>query len=172
MKPNLKEGSLAERERIASLRYYNKNRDKINAKRKENREKIYEYEKAWEKENKAHRLILKKQNYHRRIKDDLNYVLTLRLRSRLNKALKRLWKTGSAIEDLGCSIEDFKKYIESKFLIGMNWNNRNEWHLDHKRPLSSFDLTDREQLLQACHYTNIQPLWAIDNLRKNAKYAA
>lgn len=80
-------------------------------------------------------------------------------------------KAGSSVRDLGCSIEDFKNYIETKFVPGMDWENwsRDGWHLDHIRPLSSFDLTDRNQFLKAVHYTNFQPLWAKDNLSKGSK---
>jgi hypothetical protein len=59
-------------------------------------------------------------------------------------------------------------HLESKFQYGMNWDNWSfeGWHIDHIVPLASFDLTDRKQLLLACHYTNLQPLWAIDNFSK------
>ena len=52
----------------------------------------------------------------------------------------------------------------------MGWHNMNEWHIDHIKPLASFDLSDEAQQKIAFHYTNQQPLWAIDNLRKGAKY--
>ena len=94
------------------------------------------------------------------------------LRGRLYDALKGKTKNGSAVRDLGCTIDEFRAYIEDQFLPGMTWNNRSVtgWHLDHIRPLASFDLTDRKQLLQACYYTNYQPLWAEDNLRKGARF--
>jgi hypothetical protein len=64
-------------------------------------------------------------------------------------------------------------YLESLFSSGMSWENwgsgPDKWHIDHKRPLASFDLTDRDQVLIACHYTNLQPLWSFDNLSKGAK---
>lgn len=80
-------------------------------------------------------------------------------------------KSGSAIRDLGCSMEELKVYLESKFQPGMSWDNYSftGWHIDHIIPLSSFDLTDPEQFKQACHYTNLQPLWAEDNFKKSNK---
>jgi len=93
------------------------------------------------------------------------------LRSRLNSALKNNQKVGSAVNDLGCSIEFLKKHLEKQFKEGMNWNNYGlyGWHIDHIKPLDCFDLSDREELLKACHYTNLQPLWAEDNLSKGSK---
>lgn len=84
-------------------------------------------------------------------------------------AIRRVPKTGSAVKDLGCTIVEFRAYLETLFQEGMTWENYGEWHIDHIIPLSSFDLSDRDQVLKACHYTNLQPLWAKDNLRKGAK---
>jgi hypothetical protein len=96
--------------------------------------------------------------------------LACSLRTRLNVAIRKNYKAGSAVRDLGCSIAFFIEYIKSQFAPGMSWENWGRgaanWNLDHKRPLASFDLTDREQFLAACHYTNIQPLWATDNAAK------
>jgi hypothetical protein len=106
----------------------------------------------------------------RKIKD-IKFFLSLRLRKRLNMAIRNMAKKGSAVKDLGCSIKDLKIYLENKFDKKMTWENYGlyGWHIDHIKPLSSFDLTDREQFLQACHYTNLQPLWAIENLIKSNK---
>ncbi len=81
-------------------------------------------------------------------------------------------KSGSAVRDLGCTILELKAYLEARFLPGMTWKNHGlkGWHIDHIRPLTSFDLADRAQLLQAVHYTNLQPLWWQDNLRKADSY--
>jgi hypothetical protein len=89
------------------------------------------------------------------------------LRSRLRDALRGNFKSGSAVGDLGCSIDFLKEYLADKFQEGMSWDNYGEWHIDHKLPLSSFNLANREELLKAVHYTNLQPLWAIDNLKKS-----
>lgn len=76
----------------------------------------------------------------------------------------------------GCSVEAFRSHIESQFRDGMTWDNwgrgwggAREWHLDHIRPLASFDLTDLKQVAEACHYTNIQPLWASENRSKGPR---
>jgi len=98
--------------------------------------------------------------------------ITKYLRTRLRNAMHREQKSGSAIRDLGCSVPELKQYLESKFQPGMTWTNHTfkGWHIDHIRPLSSFDLSDLIQFKQACHYTNLQPLWAADNLRKSDYY--
>jgi len=112
------------------------------------------------------------KNQKDREKIDILFKLKRRLRHRLYSAVKNNQKTGSAIKDLGCSIEELRNYLESKWQEGMTWENygRDGWHIDHKIPLASFDLSDSEQFAKACHYTNLQPLWAKDNLTKGDKY--
>ena len=77
----------------------------------------------------------------------------------------------SALELLGADVDFVKKYLQNKFLKGMTWDNwsRDGWHIDHIIPLSSFDLTKIEEQKKAFHYTNLQPLWAVDNLKKGDK---
>lgn len=92
------------------------------------------------------------------------------LRSRLSIAIKNGQKGGSAVRDLGCSIEEFKNYLESLFYTNgnsiMTWDNYGAvWEIDHIQPLSIFDLTNRDQLLLACHYTNMRPLFREHNRR-------
>lgn len=106
----------------------------------------------------------------KRRRSDLQFKLSHALRRRLRSAIKRNQKAGSAVKDLGCSIEFLKSYLESRFQCGMTWNNYGKWHIDHIKPLSKFDLTDEIQFKEAVHYTNLQPLWASDNLKKGAKY--
>lgn len=108
------------------------------------------------------------RNRHRR--ENVEIRLAHNLRCRLNQAIRKHFKVGSAVKDLGMPIPEFKAYISALFKPGMTWDNwGGTWHLDHIRPLVSFDLTEREQFLKACHYTNMQPLCVRENLRKGAK---
>ncbi len=93
------------------------------------------------------------------------------LRYRTRKFIKGSPKHQEFAILAGCTREELIKHIESKFQQGMTWKNWSAtgWHLDHIRPLASFDLSDPEQIKEACHYTNIQPLWAEDNLKKADK---
>lgn len=102
---------------------------------------------------------------------DVNFKISAALRSRLYQAVKRGSKVGSAVTDLGCSIEEFKCFIENQFTEGMSWDNYGKWHLDHVRPLAAFNLEDRTQFLEVANWTNYQPLWAEDNIRKGSKEA-
>jgi hypothetical protein len=118
---------------------------------------------------KARQLARRKERYH----SDLNYRLRVILRTRLLKAIINKSKVGSAIRDLGCSIDFLKTYLESKFEPGMTWKNQGngegKWNIDHIKALANFDLTDQQQFKDACRYTNLQPMWYIDNLRKSDK---
>jgi len=120
--------------------------------------------------NNKERVLQQQKIYEtNRRKNDPNYRFARVLRSRLNNALRGDYKAGSAVKDLGCSMVEFRLYIESKFTPGMTWENYGLWEFDHIKPLSKFDLTNREEFLKACHYTNIQPLWRADNIKKGNK---
>jgi len=118
-------------------------------------------------ENRARRTA----NHNRRYASDPAYKIVLILRSRLRTAIRGKYKRGSAVKLLGCSIEELLTHLKNQFTLGMSWKNHGlfGWHIDHILPLSSFDLEDPEQLAIACHYTNLQPLWASDNLSKHDK---
>lgn len=137
--------------------------------KEEHKERVKANNKKWAAENKTRTANKRKIRY----KEDLNYRLTRILRARLGMAVINNYKAGSAVKDLGCSIAELKVHLESKFRIGMSWDNYGtKWHIDHIVPLASFDLANREQLLKACHYTNLQPLWAEDNLVKGDRISA
>ena len=133
-----------------------------------NEERIKTYKKQYRANNK-----LKLNEWQtNKMKHDINFNLAHALRTRLNTALKR---RGISLKSttcfLGCSISEFKLYIEKQFTPRMNWSNRGitGWHLDHIIPLKSFDLSDETQLAKACHYTNYQPLWYDENIRKGTR---
>ena len=128
-----------------------------------NRDAIKETRRRWGQDNQDYR--------KNRYTSDLNFRLKCNLRSRINTAIKNNQKTGSAISDLGCSIEFLKKHLENQWQEGMTWENYGlyGWHIDHIQPLDYFDLSNKEEFLKACHYTNLQPLWAGDNLSKSNK---
>lgn len=96
------------------------------------------------------------------------------LRGRHHRALRdaRAGKALSTRSALGCTGQELLAYIEAQFLPGMTWANHGirGWHLDHRRPLASFDLSDPEQQRAAFHFTNLQPMWSAENLRKSARY--
>lgn len=156
--------------------WYKKNKERISQLRKdhyrENSKSKIEYQANWYKQSDKESLKAKqrKRNFHRR-RTDLNFKIKEQLRCRMNRAIKNRAKGGSAVKDLGCSIGYFKQYIANQFQPGMTWENWSyeTWHIDHKIPLASFDLTDREQFLKACHYTNLQPMWGRYNISKGAK---
>jgi hypothetical protein len=130
--------------------------------------------KSAERYNDNKEIIIKKNVIYKRQRRqfDICFKIAEDLRSRLNHAIRNCFKSGSAVSDLGCSIEELKVHLESKFKPSMTWENRgfNGWHIDHIRPLSSFNLSNRDELLLACNYKNLQPLWAKDNLSKGSKY--
>lgn len=122
-------------------------------------------------EYKARRNALIKQ----RKATDPAFAIARVLRRTLARKLRRslTTKTANTMDLLGCSIAEFLSHLERQFLPGMTWSNwgrgANRWQIDHKRPIASFDLTDPDQQRICFHFSNTQPLWAIDNLRKHAK---
>jgi len=113
-------------------------------------------------------------SYNRR-HTNVNYKLKGNLSKRILYAVKaqHTVKSKRSQELLGCSMSKIRNYIESLFKEGMSWDNygRFGWHVDHIRPCSSFDLTDPEQQKKCFHYTNLQPLWAEENLKKGDKWS-
>jgi hypothetical protein len=114
----------------------------------------------------------KKRNKERR-KTDIQFRLKCNLRNRLYFYIKGKVKVGSAIKDLGCTVEELKIHLEKQFKEGMSWENYGNknahWSVDHILPMSRFDLTNREQLVKACNYMNLQPMWHIENIKKGNK---
>jgi len=103
-----------------------------------------------------------------RIRNDINYRIEKNLRKRLWDAIKGNNKSASTIKLLGCAVEYLKNHLESQFTEGMNWDNYGKWHIDHIIPCASFDFTDPFQQRECFHFSNLQPLWAEDNLKKGS----
>jgi len=148
------------------------------AKRSAERRKAPEYAEAqaerkrrWREQNKERYLQTSREYDRQQLATNLQRRLSKNLRNRLRKAMLGKTKGVSAVQDLGMTVAEFRDYIAALFQPGMSWGNYGEWHLDHIKPLASFDLSDPLQARIACHYSNMQPLWAIDNQRKWAKTA-
>jgi len=148
---------------------------------KDNRSRNNEYLKEWNRKNPDKkkeydrvRFQKHKDKINNRIRDKYNTCPNTRIaqniRTRIRLALKGKHKSKSSQELIGCTYKYLMSYLETKFEDGMSWNNHGEWHIDHIRPCASFDLTDPEQQKQCFHYTNLQPLWALENMSKGAKY--
>lgn len=166
--------------------YYVKNKERLLAKNKLRRESNPEFYKKYEKERyaknpefykKRHREYSKnnreKVNEYIRNKyaTNLQFKIECILRARLLVALKGKQKSDRTLNLIGCTIPELKIYIEKQFKNGMTWENwkYKGWHIDHVKPISKFDLSDEKEILKACHYTNLQPMWSLDNHRKGNK---
>jgi hypothetical protein len=142
-------------------------RDKIRQQHKiyykNNKELFYKKSKIWRENNKDVRNEISKRHYNK-------YKILMICRRLIKRTIKYLGtkKESTTIEMLGYSPSLFKEYIESKFTEGMTWDNYGEWHVDHIRPISSFNKTDNPKDVNALE--NLQPLWKFDNLSKGSKY--
>jgi len=105
----------------------------------------------------------------KRFSEDEVFKMTFTVRSRIRNLLKlkNELKLGKTFELIGCSPQELTKHIENQFTDGMSWDNHGEWHIDHIIPLAS--AKTKEDLIKLCHYTNLQPLWANDNLKKGKR---
>jgi hypothetical protein len=109
-------------------------------------------------------------NEVRRLKydHDKNYRLKVRLRARFGAVVDHKYKSASVIRLIGCTLDYFNKYIETKFSDGMSWSNYDEWHYDHIIPCDYFDLTLKSEQEKCFHWSNFQPLWKHDNHSKGS----
>ena len=135
----------------------------------DNKEKILKRFKKYRTNNKIKINNLNKKYVISRLKVDIDFRLRYSLRSRLYVALKGFCKSKSTMKLIGCSIEQLKHHLEKQFKLGMSWDNYGKWHIDHKIPCASFNLSKPEEQRKCFNYTNLQPLWAVENLRKSSK---
>lgn len=154
----------------SQARYYNKHKDKI-------QKKQAEYRKAYPERISAN------SRKSRLKRAEINPLLSLKntLRGSIRRAI--LGNAGaksnnvkgkllSSYELMGCSVQHARWFIENRFLPGMTWENRGEkgWHIDHVKPCAAFDLSDEEEQRRCFHFSNLQPLWAMDNYKKGSQW--
>lgn len=137
---------------------------------KVHKEDLIEKGKLYRKSHKKHRKLYNREYDKVRYKNNINYKILRNLKTRFWWALKQssTKKIDRTVNLLGCSIIELKIHLEKQFTSGMTWDNHKMfgWHIDHIKPCSLFDLTDPEQQKECFHYTNLQPLWWQDNLKK------
>ena len=152
--------------------YYKINKEyikKISKKYKEeNKDKIKKYNKNYKELNREK---IKQYEYNR-LNTNKFYKFSHNVRNLISNSFKRgnnkFIKNSKTEIILGCTIEEFRLYIENKFIDDMTLENYGKWHLDHIKPLAL--ATNEEEIIKLNHYTNFQPLWAEDNLIKGSKY--
>jgi hypothetical protein len=177
------------RKKELARNWYLKNKEKVRKLSKEwylkNKEKTKKWYKEWylktKKERKKYQLkyyslnkdkIIKRQLIKEKEKyySDFNFKIIHILRRRVRLAIKNGYKNTTTLKLLGVpNIEFLWKHLESKFKKGMTKENHGKWHIDHIIPCASFDLSDPKQQIKCFHYTNLQPLWAHENLSKGVK---
>lgn len=118
-------------------------------------------------EANPHKKAEYRQRYNERHAAELK--VSRPLYSRLHKVLTGQIKGGRTAELVGCTALELRAHVARQFTEGMSWENYGEWQIDHKIPLSKFDLSDIEQQKECFHFSNLQPLWAKDNLKKASK---
>jgi hypothetical protein len=173
-----------EKIREDSRKYHQENKKRILEYQKDyykiKSDKIKEYQKRYNELN-ADKVRIRSKRYtdsvknrrnayeRERRKKDLGHRFLFNARARISTVIKRGngSKSIKTKELLGCSIPHLKKHLEKQFTKGMTWENYGDWHIDHIIPCASFDLTDPIQQRQCFHFTNLQPLWAEENLRKS-----
>lgn len=154
-------------------KYRQLNKEKVKEARKKryqsNKHKVKVQVKKWREANKYKMNTYQREYDKERKKIDPLYKMKSILRDRTSKAIKYngYSKKSKTREMLGVDWEVCKAHIERQFKKGMNWDNHGEWHIDHIIPLASAN--NEKELIKLCHYSNLQPLWAEDNLIKKDK---
>jgi hypothetical protein len=123
-------------------------------------------------DNRVERIKQTTNYQNNKRKTDPIFKLERNMRCRLYHAIRsqKTNKTNKTFKLVGCNLLYLKNYIEAKFTQGMTWENYGDWHIDHIKPCCSFDLSKEEEQKKCFHFTNLQPLWAADNLSKGGKF--
>lgn len=161
-----------------SKRWQAKNPDKVKAAEsrriRHRTDEVRARELAYRERTKDQRRAYYRQWQANRMTADSSFRLRSNLASLINAAIRKQFgvKASRTHELIGCTVAELHQHLEAQFTDNMSWDNygRNGWHIDHIRPCASFDLSDPEQQRQCFHHSNLQPLWAADNIRKGAKW--
>lgn len=142
-------------------RYHKNNPDYYKIWNRKNPDKVKKKVKKWVGKNPTYFI----DKYH----NDMLYRVKVNMRNRLNTfiGLNGMEKSKSTFDVVGCDPQFLKEYLEKQFKGGMSWENRGDWHIDHIIPLSSAN--NEDEVYELCHYSNLQPLWAEENLSKGSK---
>lgn len=159
---------MRKKSRAFYVRHRSKELERCKKYRNENPETVKAVQKKWLTENRETRAKIVNNYIKNREKNDPEFRMLRKLRSRLRRAVKQGERNTGMEELIGCSLTELRLHLQRKFKLGMTWENHGTkgWHIDHITPLSKFDLTDEIHLRIACHYTNLQPLWWYENLKK------
>ncbi len=164
----------SEKRKEVTKNYRDKNKEKLKISgeeyRKNNKEKEQKRQQIYYQNNKE-KVINRNKNYNKiRLTNDGFYRMKTYVRNRINKFLRltKIYKNNKTFDIVGCSPEFLKEYIEKQFTEGMSWELMgSRIHIDHIIPLSS--AKTEEEVYKLCHYSNLQPLWGEDNLKKYNK---
>ena len=172
------EGKAKQREeakkRWANTEYRNKQIKAYKDWKEKNPERVKELKKRdWYKHHEKNLAKMYARNL-KKYREEPLYRLRKNLARRITRVLidQGTRKDEFTLDLVGCTIPELKNHIESQFSNGMNWKNyrHNGWHLDHIRPCSSFDLSNKENIKACFNWRNLQPLWSEENIIKKDKY--
>lgn len=137
--------------------------------RDKNKEQISKYQSEWYQKNKEK--VRSGRTSYMKLKRSIDPVFKLagNMRVRIGFYIKSKNKSKSTEILIGCTFESLKKYLELRFQEGMSWENYGKWHVDHIVPLSS--AKNCQEVEKLCHFSNLQPLWALENKKKSDKVA-
>jgi len=143
-----------EKRRKYQTDYFNTNHDK--------KEKQKQQTKTWLKNNPDYMNVWMQKQYN----NNPNHKIKAIIQASLHNYLKS--KTNNSIYYIGCTIQELKKHLENQFIDNMTWDNHGQfgWHIDHIKPVNTFDLNDEKQLMECWNYTNLRPLWWYENLTR------
>jgi hypothetical protein len=127
------------------------------------------YDREYAKTHQKQSNLKKYRHRTRKLRTDPIFRMQIFLRARISRVLQGKTKSAASMKLIGCTPEFLRGYMEAQFQPGMNWENYGSWHVDHKKPCCGFDLTQPDQQRVCFHYSNLQPLWAKQNLSKGGK---